>query len=167
MQRSGDEIARLAARLNVGNHRLLTCIRAFDELGEWYRQGAQSCAHWLMWRIGIDPGAAREKVRVARGLGGLPKIDAAFAEGRLSYSKVRAITRIADAANEETVLGVALATTGAQLERICSGFRKATAIDVEAAAERRVRARAGQRAGKAGDGRHGGRGRGRLDRECD
>src|SRR3989337_284332 len=97
----GDEIALLSARLNVATHRLLTCIRSFDELEGWHRQGAQSCAHWLVWRIGIDRGAAREKVRVARALGTLPKIDGAFAAGKLSYSKVRAITRIAKPNNEE------------------------------------------------------------------
>jgi hypothetical protein len=138
----GDEIAELSVRLNVATHRLLTCIRQFDELSEWYRQGAQSCAHWLTWRIGLDTGAAREKVRVARALGALPKIDDAFAAGRLSYSKVRAITRIATPVNEERVLELALAATGAQLERICSGFRRATETEIEAGSDRYVRGRA-------------------------
>ena len=137
----GEEIARLAARLNVATHRMLSCIRAFDQAEGWHRQGAQSCAHWLTWRIGIDPGAAREKVRVARALGGLPEIDRVFAEGRLSYAQVRAVTRIAKPENEARVLEVALAATGAQLERICRGFRKATALDQVHAADRRVRAR--------------------------
>lgn len=137
----GNEIAQLAARLNVATHRLLTCVRQFDEAGGWHRQGAQSCAHWLTWRIGLDPGAAREKVRVAKALGTLPKLDAAFAAGKLSYAKVRAVTRIATPANEERVVEVALAATGAQLERICRGYRKATAGELEAAEERRVRAR--------------------------
>jgi 5-methylcytosine-specific restriction endonuclease McrA len=138
----GEEIARLAARLNVATHRMLACIRAFDAAEGWHRQGAQSCAHWLTWRIGIDPGAAREKVRVARALGGLPQIDRVFADGRLSYAQVRAVTRIATPANEARVLDIALAATGAQLERICRGFRKATELDQAHAADRRVRARA-------------------------
>src|SRR6185369_13554093 len=89
----GDEIARLAARLNVAGHRMLTCVRAFDAAEGWHRQGAQSCAHWLTWRIGLNPSATREKVRVARALGVLPAIDRVFAEGRLSYAQVRAVTR--------------------------------------------------------------------------
>ncbi len=137
----GDEIAGLAVRLNVATHRLLCCIRQFDQLARWHEQGAQSCAHWLTWRVGLDPGAAREKVRVARSLGELPKIDSAFATGRLSYSKVRAITRVATPANEERVLEVALATTGAQLERICRGYRRATELELEASRDRYVRAR--------------------------
>jgi hypothetical protein len=79
----------------------------------------------------LDTGAAREKVRVARALGALPKSDEAFAAGRLSYSKVRAITRIATPANEERVL-----------ERICSGFRRATEPEIEAGQDRYVRGRA-------------------------
>jgi hypothetical protein len=83
-----------------------------------------SCAHWLSWRIGLDPGTAREKVRVARALGGLPKIDEALGRGVLSYAKVRAMTRVATPENEERLLELALATTGAQLEKLCRRFRR-------------------------------------------
>jgi hypothetical protein len=137
----GDEIATMAARVNVVNQQLLARIRRFDAIEAWYRQGAMSCAHWLTWRIGLDRGAAREKVRVARALGMLPRIDAAFAAGRLSYAQVRAVTRVANAENEERLLEVALAATGAQLERICRGLRLATQGESEAAKERYVRAR--------------------------
>ncbi len=128
--------------MNVATHRMLTCIRDFDAAEGWHRQGVQSCAHWLTWRIGLNPGAAREKVRVARALGGLPALDRVFAEGRLSYAQVRAVTRIATPENEERVVDIAVAATGAQLERICRGFRKATQADETHAAERSVRARA-------------------------
>jgi hypothetical protein len=138
----GEEIAEIAGRINVATHRLLTCVRRFDQAEGWSDQGAQSCAHWLTWRIGMDPGTAREKVRVARALGQLPAIDTAFAEGRVSYAKVRAMTRVATAANEARVLEVALSATGAQLERICRGLRRATTPEAEQAADRRLRARA-------------------------
>jgi hypothetical protein len=137
----GDEIAEIAGRINVATHRLLTCVRRFDEAEGWFEQGAQSCAHWLSWRVGMDPGTAREKVRVARALGGLPAIDEAFAAGRVSYAKVRAMTRVATSANEARVLAVALEATGAQLERICRGLKRATAPEAEQAADRRVRGR--------------------------
>jgi hypothetical protein len=106
---------------------LLTCVRRFDESGEWERQGALSCAHWLSWRIGLDAMTAREKVRVARALGGLPSIDEALRRGQLSYAKVRALTRVATAENENRLLDLALASTGAQLERICRSFRRVVA----------------------------------------
>ncbi len=137
----GDEIATMAARLNVVNQQLLASIRRFDAIEGWFAQGAMSCAHWLTWRIGLDRGAAREKVRVARALGALPRIDAAFAAGHLSYAQVRAVTRVANADNEERLLDVAVAATGAQLERICRGLRSATRSEADAAQERYVRAR--------------------------
>ena len=119
-----DEIAVLTAQVDVGTHRLLTCIRRFDESEEWGHQGARTCADWLAWRIGLVPGAAREKVRVARALGLLPAVDAAMASGRLSYAKVRALTRVATATNEARLVEIALAATGAQLERMCRRFRR-------------------------------------------
>jgi len=88
----GEEIATLSAHLDAATHRLLECIRRFDEAEGWHEQGAISCAHWLAWRLGWDPATAREKVRVARALGTLPAVDEALRSGRLSYAKVRALT---------------------------------------------------------------------------
>lgn len=85
----------------------------------------------------MDAGTAREKVRVARALGGLPKIDEAFAAGKLSYAKVRTLTRVTTPDTEENALAIALAATGAQLERICRRLRHATEIEQEMARERR------------------------------
>ena len=89
----GQEMASLSAHIDAATHRMLACIRRFDEAGGWHEQGAASCAHWLAWRVGLDPGTAREKVRVARALGKLPAIDQAFGSAILSYAKVRALTR--------------------------------------------------------------------------
>jgi hypothetical protein len=119
----GEEIASLSARLDAATHRLLECIRLFDETGGWHEQGAISCAHWLAWRLGWDPGTAREKVRVARALGKLPAIDEALRSAKLSYAKVRALTRVATPDTEGKLLEMALLATGAQLERLCRGYR--------------------------------------------
>jgi hypothetical protein len=83
----------------------------------------------LSWRIGLDPATAREKVRVARALGILPKIDAALKSGKLSYAKVRALTRVATPDTEENLLEAAMFCTGAQLERLCRGYRTALTAD--------------------------------------
>ena len=81
--------------------------------------GARSTAHALCWRIGLSMPAAREKVRVARALGKLPLVDAAFARGELSYSKVRAITRVATPENERTLVDFAGMSTAAHMDKIC------------------------------------------------
>jgi hypothetical protein len=72
---------------------------------------------------------AREKVRVARALGALPAIDGALAAGKLSYAKVRALSRVATPNNEATLLELAMYATGAQLERLCRGYRTALTAD--------------------------------------
>ncbi len=83
----GDQIAELSAHLDAATARLLDLIREFDSRGGW-GNGFSSCAAWLTWRVGLDPGAARERVRVARALGRLPRPAQALARGELSYSKL-------------------------------------------------------------------------------
>ena len=68
LDRLGDEIAELSAHLEAATARLLDLIREFDARGGW-NNGFSSCAAWLSWRVGLDLGAARERVRVARALG--------------------------------------------------------------------------------------------------
>ncbi len=106
-----DEIAELAAHLDAATHRLLTLIRRFDEAGGWADQGALSCAHWLSWRIGLELGAAREHVSVARAIADLPLVDDALRQGLVSYSKVRALTRVATPATEASLLEMARSST--------------------------------------------------------
>src|SRR5216110_3644664 len=103
LDRLGDAIAELSAHLDAATARLLDLIREFDARGGW-GNGFASCAAWLTWRIGLDPGAARERVRVARALGSLPRLAQALARGELSYSKVRALTRVATPETEERLL---------------------------------------------------------------
>jgi hypothetical protein len=119
----GERIAATAAAIDVATHGLLLDLRAFDQAGGWARHGAASFPQWLSWRCGIDLGAAREKIRVAHALAALPLIEAAFRDGRLSFSKVRAMTRVATADNQETLLEMARHATAAQLERICRLLR--------------------------------------------
>ena len=100
LDRLGDEIAELSVQLDAATARLLDLIREFDARGGW-NNGFRSCAHWLAWRVGFAPGAAREHVRVARALGRLPRLSQALARGELSYAKVRELTRVATPETEE------------------------------------------------------------------
>src|SRR5438876_10916709 len=84
LDRLGDQIAELSAHLDAADARLLDLIREFDARGGW-NNGFRSCAEWLSWRVGLAPGAAREKVRVARALGTLPQLARALASGAVSY----------------------------------------------------------------------------------
>ncbi len=122
-ERMGEEIATLAARIDAATYELLVLIRRFDELGNW-GCGFLSCAHFLHWRIGLAPGAARERVRIARALGYLPRISAAMKRGELSYSKVRALTRAARPETEQDLLGFARAGTAAHVEQLVRAWRR-------------------------------------------
>ncbi|NNF66402.1 MAG: DUF222 domain-containing protein, partial [Gammaproteobacteria bacterium] len=93
-------IVNLSARINAATYELLIMIRQFDERAGWLRWGFPNCTQWLHWRCDLGLSAAREKIRVAHALKDLPAISKAFANGALSYSKVRALTRVTNALNE-------------------------------------------------------------------
>jgi hypothetical protein len=123
LDRLGDEIAELSAHLDAASARLLDLIREFDAREGW-NTGFRCCAAWLSWRVGLDLGAARERVRVARALGTLPLLAKALARGELSYAKVRALTRVATPETEERLLAVGRAGTADHVERIVRGWRR-------------------------------------------
>ena len=119
-----ESAIRLASgEVNTAQYRLLMLVREFDDRLGWARWSFPNCAAWLAWRCGLTVSAAREKVRTAQALRGLPRISAAFADGRLSYSKVRALTRAADAGNEDLLLAYALTATATQVEERCRQLR--------------------------------------------
>jgi 5-methylcytosine-specific restriction endonuclease McrA len=122
LDRLGDQIAELSAHLEAATARLLDLIRDFDARGGW-NNGFRSCAAWLSWRVGLDPGAARERIRVARALGTLPRLAHALSRGELSYAKVRALTRVATPETEERLLAVGRAGTAEHVERIVRAWR--------------------------------------------
>jgi hypothetical protein len=127
----GERIAEQAAHLDAALHRLLTDLRTFDRGGGWHTQGARSCAHWLSWRVGWGLGTAREHLRVADRLANLPLLDDALRRGEVSYSKLRAITRVATPANEAALLELARLSSGHQLETVCRKYRAVLLHDVE------------------------------------
>lgn len=131
----GDQIATLAAHIHAATHRFLTLIARFDRLQGWVAGGHRTCAHWLAYRTGLDLGTAREHVRVARALEDLPRTGAAMARGALSFSQVRALSRVAEPSNEEDLLELAEGCTTAQLERLVRAWKKGSRED-EAAWER-------------------------------
>ena len=129
----GDQIAELSAHIQAATYRLLFLIREFDARGGWNsglgEHGFRSCAHWLNWRTGLALGAAREKVRVARALEDLPRISEAMQRGEISYSKVRAFTRVATPENEEELLEFALTGTAAHVEKLVRAWRRVDRLE--------------------------------------
>ena len=120
-----------AADMAAAMGRSLEAVAAYDVSEGWRAWGCGSCAHWLNWKTGMSLRTAREKVRVGLALEALPAIKAALWAGEISFSKARAVTRVATARNETELLGLALASTASMLERICDGYREATLRPVE------------------------------------
>ncbi len=139
IDRLGDRIAELSARIQAATYELLVLIRQFDEANGW--SGCVSCAHWLSWRTGLAPGAAREHVRDARALRSLPKLSDAMRRGVVSYSKVRAVTRVATPETEQALLDVALCGTAAHVEQVVRGWRRVDRAAEQAEDRRRHAAR--------------------------
>jgi Domain of unknown function (DUF222) len=96
-----EELAGLAAHIYAGTCRWLELVAEVDRRNELV---CCTCAQWLAWRCGLTPRTAREHVRIARSLAELPAMRAAFARGQISFAKVRALTRVADPANEMGLL---------------------------------------------------------------
>ena len=120
-----DQITELAGHLNAANYRWLTLIAEFDRRKGWWDGRLHSCAHWLNFKCGLNLGAAREKLRTAHALEKLPRIAACMARGQLSYSKVRALTRIACKSTEENLLMIALHGTAHHVEKLVRHYSRA------------------------------------------
>ena len=124
-----NELCTLNANLNAATYRFLVLIREFDLRRAWGDWGMCSMAHWLGWRCGIGIVAAREHLRLAHALAALPATVALFAEGRISFSKVRALTRVATVDTEGFFINVAQHGTAGHLERIVRYARRGLAFD--------------------------------------
>lgn len=128
-------ICAWAAHLAATECAWLQLVAEFDRRDGAARWGLATTAHWLSWRCGLAPSAARERVRVARALQLLPLVRKNFALGALSYSKIRAITRVADADTEADLVELARNATASQLDRIVAAFDKVLGKEALAQAE--------------------------------
>ena len=134
-----EELCSQAAHLAAAECHLVLLIAEFDRREVWAGCGLHSCAHWLNWRCGVALGAAREQVRVGRALRTLPVVREAFGAGQLSYSKVRALTRVATAEIEEGLVEIARATSASQLETVVREYRRADPDEAPRALARHAR----------------------------
>lgn len=138
--RLAAEITTLAGHIAAAMCRWLLLVAEFDRREAWGAWDCRSCVHWLSWRCGVSSRTAQEQLRVAHALGRLPRVRAHFASGELSYSKVRAITRVAvEPYEEEFFLHFARHATAPMLEKAVSGYRRSGRLDDQPAADRHQR----------------------------
>jgi Domain of unknown function (DUF222)/HNH endonuclease len=137
LERLEAQICELAGHLAAATCRFLVLLGDFDARRGWASWDMRSCAQWLSWKGQMTAGTAREHVRVARALRDLPVIREEFGAGRLSYAKVRALTRIATPETEAGLAEIAGPMTGNQLERFARAHRQVSSADDAAARVRR------------------------------
>jgi hypothetical protein len=126
------ELAEMVAHINAATARCLELALEFR------KEGGAACddfAAWVAFRCGISTREAREFVRVAEALDELPAIRAAFARGELTFTKVRALTRVANERSEQALLELAGALTASQLERALRAYRRVTCEEARASHE--------------------------------
>lgn len=116
------EVRTVAAEIAAATCRFVLLVGELDRRDAWGRWECRSGAHWLAWQCGMSLNTGYEHVRVGRALAELPEMTRAFAAGRLSYSKVRALTQVATPESEVELVGLARETNAVQLDRIVSAF---------------------------------------------
>jgi hypothetical protein len=137
----GSQIVGLAGRLAASTCRWLLLVAQFDARDGCARFGLGSTARWLSHACGLSRRTAVEQVRVARGLVAFPALAEAMAAGRLSYSHVRAITRLATPGEQRLVtdlIELARHGTVGQLESTVRGLRTVEQNDESDAAGARA-----------------------------
>ena len=105
-------------------YRFLVHLREFD-LHRAYKgrgkgpHGAADTPDWLQFTCGMPREQAQEQLQVAYALLNLPRIEAAFEAGELSYAKVRALASVATLTDEATMLPLARVMSDAQVQDHC------------------------------------------------
>jgi hypothetical protein len=138
-----DELIAAGERWSASVRRLVRLAAEFDASGEWAAEGAPTCAHWVANALDVEVSTAREWLRVGRALVDLALIDAAFADGRFSYSKVRALTRVATPDTEAELCATAERVPAARLVCVLAAWRARRESPAETEARQREARRFG------------------------
>jgi hypothetical protein len=103
--------------------RLVTLAAELDRSGEWNLDGSPTAAHWIASALDVEVCTAREWVRVGRALPDLPVLAGRFEQGSLSFSKVRALTRVATPEHEADLCQLADRVSAGDLPRALAKWR--------------------------------------------
>jgi len=117
-----DQVVEIGRLVETHQWRLVHLVADLDRSCEWALDGAATCSHWVAAALDVEVSTAREWLRVGTALNELPVIDDAFSSGRLSYSKVRNITRVANADNAAELCELAERTRAGHLTRAIAAW---------------------------------------------
>ncbi|MEO5839056.1 MAG: hypothetical protein ABIQ73_06280 [Acidimicrobiales bacterium] len=102
-------------RLSLDMSALIGLLVEFDLAGEWAFDNAPSCAHWVADRADVELATVREWLRIGHALTAVDEVARRFADGRLSYTKVRFLTRVADGDSQHELCALAERFPASQL----------------------------------------------------
>jgi Domain of unknown function (DUF222) len=121
----GERLTTRRGLMDRGEAAWLRLLADFDRHELWQLDGQASCVDWLVWRAGLAVGTAYEKRRIAQELQRRPLLAEAFEAGDISYSAVRAITRLDDPDPEvdARLIDVAKAGTVRDLETLVLRYK--------------------------------------------
>jgi hypothetical protein len=127
------QLRLLAQEIETRQADLVMLLAQFDTAQGWRASGAKHCVAWMNVELDICPSLARETLRVAHALIDLPQMTSLFRSGRLGWSKVRALTRVATADNEHALAATSLDMTAGDVVRMVSQYRwRRTLSDIDA-----------------------------------
>ena len=140
-ERLEHEVAQHTSAIASATCCFLLMVAELDRREAWATWECRSMVHWLGWKCGIDRRTGRDHVRVARALAELPRITEAFAGGTITYSKVRALTRVATPATEADLLDIARNASASQLDRIFAAYNRLREASIGTTVERALQVR--------------------------
>lgn len=117
-----ERLLAVASDWARNQHQIVVLAASFADSGEWVAARSPSPAHWLAAVADVEVSTAREWVRIGRKLRGLPGVADAFEARRLSYSKVRTLTRIVTADNEAELVPIAMRVPAGEVGRALAAW---------------------------------------------
>jgi len=111
-------LKRIAKRRAALDREELELIREAIRIAIWRHLGMTSIREYLEHECGYGPHVASERVRVAEALDAMPALERALGDNELSYSAVRAITRIATNRTEDEWIAACRGKNQRQIEEL-------------------------------------------------
>lgn len=106
-ERLGSEVVALARHLAADTYAMLCLVGEIDARGAYRDWGALNCATWLADACDLARSTAHRHVRVARAMRTWACLDAAMADGDVSYAKARMLVPHLSDANASELVRIA------------------------------------------------------------
>ncbi len=117
MGRLGEQLVKAGWKANDDHATVVRLDADFADSDEWAISGCSTASRWIAATLDVAPRTANEWIRIGRCLRALPALTEALTDRRLSFSKVKELTRSATPTNERDLVAIAERTPAAQLGR--------------------------------------------------